>query len=526
MALKGKWEALGFAGLLLGAAVFGVQLAGNWWGQVDLTRDQRHTLAPVTRDLLARGPVEVHAFLPSRMPAPWSARVQATRDLLRRYQAASGGLLTIITYDPSDPDLDADARAAIDAKARAFGIREANVAIVEGARQRREARWFGLALLHADRQVVVPPIERINTLEFAITRRLRRLHSADGAPPRIGLSQGHGEPDLLLSPLAGPLGASGELVNVEVGDDLLPPNLDALAIIAPQRRFHDRARFIVEQFLLQGKAVVMLLDYRERSAVLTDVLVPINSGLEPLIASTGLVIDTDRTVFDHQRHVPAPIDRASDGRVRMAHHPAWLLVDQFATHSITTGLGRVILPMAAPIDLSGAEAAGHTARPLITSAASSQARFNLAKYDPKALAAPHEKDVAGPFTLAATVEGTFATTFETPPPRPADTPNDPRTGAPDPPPIKTGHGPGRLLVVTSGRRMLASGGDAALLLQNAIDWAVTTTDLTALRARRAEAPPLRPTTASEQAWIKGLAVLGPPALLLLIGLGLAWRRRR
>lgn len=526
MALKGRAEALGFAGLLLLAGVFAVQLAGNWWGQLDLTRDARHTLAPITVDLLRRGPVEVHAFLPSRMPAPWSARVQATHDMLRRYRSASGGLLSVVLYDPGDPDLTPAQRAAIDAKARSFGIEEASVSVVEGARQRREARWFGLALLHADRQVVVPPIERIDTLEFALTRRLRRLHSAGGRPPRIGLSQGHGEPNLLESPFAGPLGASGELVNVDVGVDLLPPNLDALVVFAPQKRFSARARFVIEQHLLQGKAVALFLDYRERSAVLPDVLVPITSGLEPLIAGTGLIIDTDRTIYDPDRHVPAPIDRASDGQVRMAHHPAFVLIDGFARHPITAGLSRLVMPMASPIDLAPARAAGHEVAALITSAASSKARFNLAQYDPKALAEVRPDEPAGPFTLAAVVEGTFRSTFEAPPPRPADAPVDPRTGAPDPPPIEVGHGPGRLLVVTSGRRMLAAGGDAGLLLQSAVDWAVTATDLTALRTRRAEEAPLRPTTAREQAWLKAANVLGPVLLLGLLGLIVAWRRRR
>lgn len=527
MALKGRLEAYGFSILLLVAAGLAVHLAGNWWGQIDLTRDQRHTLAPITVDLLRRGPTEVHAFLPSRMPAPWSARVQATRDLLRRLQAASGGLLTVIEYDPGDPDLRPDARAAIDAKARSLGIRAADIAVVEGARQRREQRWFGLALLHADRQAVVPPIERISTLEFAITRRLRRLHSADGKAPRIGLSQGHGEPDLLQSPLAGPLGASGDLVNVEVGVDRLPPNLDALVVFAPQRRFTPRERFVIEQFLLQGKAVVLLLDYRERSKVLTDVLVPVTTGLEPLVAGVGLSVDTDRTVFDPQRHVPAPLDRASDGRVRMAHHPAWVLIDRFATHPTTAGLGRVVVPMAAPLDPSAAVAKGFAVARLIESADSSVARYNLAQFDPKGLLTPQPKDVAGPFLLAAAVEGTFTSTFEAAPPRPADAPLDPRTGAPDPPPITTGHGPGKLLVVTSGRRMLAAGGDAALFLQSAVDWAVTATDLAALRSRRAEAAPLRPTTAREQVWFRAAQILGPPLLLLICGLlGAWWRRRR
>lgn len=535
MALKGRVEAGLAAGLLLVACVLAVQLAGTWWSRFDLTADQRHTLAPVTVDLLRRAPVEVRAFLPSRMPAPWSARVQAVRDMLRTYSAAAKGQLKVVIVDPSDPDLSPEARAKIDADAQSLGIEEADVAVVQGARQTRERRWFGLAMLHADRKVVVPPLRRIDDIEFEITRHLRRLLSAQGKPPRIGLSQGHGEPDLLESPLAAPLGASGELVNVEVGDELLPGNLDALVIVAPMRRFNDRARYVVDQFLMRGKAVVMLLDYRERSQVLPDVLVPVNMGLEPILEAAGVAVDTNLTVFDPTRHVAAPLSRASDGSVRTAHHPAYVLFERFAEHPVTQGLARLVVPMAVPLRFEDATRLGHAVQPLVTSAPSAFARFNLAQFDPKAVAAPLPKDAGGPFVVALTVEGQFASSLDAIPERPkpkspttapTTAPAAPTAGKPDPPLIQTAHGTARLMVITSGRRMLAAGGDAGLLLQNAVDWAVTATDLAGLRARKAVDPPLRAVDADTQRWLKIGNVIGPAALLLLFGLIRALRRRR
>lgn len=527
MALKGRMEAGLAAALLLLAGVLATAVAGNWWTRFDLTADQRHTLAPVTLDLLNRAPIEVQAFLPSRMPAPWSARVRAVRDMLRTYSNASNGRFKVVISDPTDPDLTADQRAKLDADAKSFGIEEADIAVVQGARQTRERRWFGLALLHADRTVVVPPIRRIDDIEFEITRHLRRLLSAQGKPPRIGLSQGHGEPDLLQSPLAAPLGASGELINVNVEADRLPTNLDALVIAAPMRRFNNRARYVIDQFLMQGKAVVMLLDYRERSQVLTDVLVPVNTGLEPIIEAAGVAMDTNLTVFDPVRHVAAPLTRAQDGTVRTAHHPAYVLFEKFADHPITQGLARLIVPMAVPLRFEEATRLGHTVQPLVTSAPSALARFNLSKFDPSAVATPLPKDAGGPFVVGLAVEGQFTSSLDAIPERPAKKPTaDPQPKAPDPPLIKTAHGAARLMVITSGRRMLAAGGDAGLLLQNAVDWAVTSTDLAGLRARKAVDPPLRTIDASTQHWLKIANVLGPAALLLVFGMVRALRRRR
>jgi hypothetical protein len=453
--------------------------------------------------------------------------VQAVRDMLRTCSNAANGRLKVVIQDPTDPDLTPEERAALDADAKSFGIQEADISVVQGARQTRERRWFGLAFLHADRKVVVPPIRRIDDIEFEIARHLRRLLSAQGKPPRIGLSQGHGEPDLLESPLAAPLGASGELINVRVEADALPANLDALVIVAPTRRFHDRARYVVDQFLMQGKAVVMLLDYRERSRVLTDVLVPINTGLEPIVEAAGVAMDTNLTVFDPSRNVAAPLNRAQDGSVRTAHHPAYVLFEKFADHPVTQGLARLVVPMAVPLRFEDATRAGHTVQPLVTSAETAFARFNLAKFDPSAVAQPAPKDAGGPFVVGLTVEGQFESSMDTIPARPKDSPDRPDVPRkPDPPLIQTAHGTARLMVITSGRRMLAAGADASLLLQNAVDWAVTSTDLAGLRARRAVDPPLRAIDGATQNWLKFANVVGPAALLLLLGAARALRRRR
>ena len=66
--------------LLLLAAILLNVVANQRWAWVDLTADQRHTLAPETRALLerAQGPIEIRAFLPSRVPARYARVIRAT----------------------------------------------------------------------------------------------------------------------------------------------------------------------------------------------------------------------------------------------------------------------------------------------------------------------------------------------------------------------------------------------------------------------------------------------------------------
>ena len=128
----------------------------------------------------------------------------------------------------------------------------------------------------------------------------------------------------------------------------------------------------------------------------------------------------------------------------------------------------------------------------------------------------------GPRAFAVALVGTFPSAFAG-----AEVPARAEPGPPDPPTIPAGRGEARFLVVTSGRRLLAAGADSQLLLQNAVDWAVTATDLAGLRARRAQDPPLRPVSAATRSWVRVGNVVGPPLfLLLLVGLRSRLRRRR
>ena len=65
----------------------------------------------------------------------------------------------------------------------------------------RQKVWMGIALLYEDKQVVVPAIETPDQLEYAMARALRDAVRGPSKRPVIGVTTGHGEPDLLQTPL-------------------------------------------------------------------------------------------------------------------------------------------------------------------------------------------------------------------------------------------------------------------------------------------------------------------------------------
>lgn len=499
--------------------------------RLDLTADGRHSLAAITLERLAalEAPVEARAYLPSAAPRPFDRVAAATRDTLEDMVVASDGRLRLVVRDPADPDLTAAERAALVDEAERLGLRPIALQGLDADRRIVRHTVMGVVWLAGDRGAVSRAAERVADVEHGLVRGLDALRGAR-ARPVIGVTTGHGEPPVLDGPLAEVLDAAGRLEAVELSRDRVPPHIDLLLMIAPRRTLEPRARFVLDQFLLEGKALVVVADFVDRSPLFPDVLVPVTTGLEPILEAAGLKLAADRLVLDRAHPAPAIVGRDAAGRPARADHPLFAVATDLADHPVTAGLRTLVVPLAIPIHAEAAAAAGHTVTHLVRSAPSSVARRDLRRFDPAAARAPAPSDeLPGPHTVAVALRGSWSSAFAGAevPPRPADAPLDARTGAPDPPPLTQAVGPARLVLVTSGARFLAAHTDALLLLQNAVDWALDDAELTALRGRRADDPPLIAMDASTRRWVRLGNIAGPPLACLLLGLvHLGWRRRR
>lgn len=516
--------------LTLAAVVLANLAAERHHTQVDLTADQRHTLGAPTRALLAEldSPLEVKAFLPTHVQPPYSVVVRRMLDLLQAYRAEGAPWVRLTVVDPTDDSLGPDAQRRLRAEAEGYGIKQADLQVTRADRQVRERVLFGVALLYRDRQAVVPPVQQPEMLEYALTRALQDVVAGARRRPVIAFAEGHGEPPVLSSPVAQVLASAGTLRGVRLDGPLVPSEVDVLVLLGPRRAYGPRPRYVIDQFMMRGGSVVALLDYHQQSTAFADILVDTVSGLEPVLAAQGITIDPKAASLDRIENAAAPVGRDDDGRLVTANHPAFLRTRALdAKHPITQGLGSLVVPFAPPIDAQGARAAGHTVQIIARGGPAAVVAPQARTPDPAKYAEPVDGERRGEIPLAVAVRGTFTSAFagHPVPEQPAPKPGAPPT-APDRPFMASGQGEGRLLVITSGARLLAADPNGLLFLQNALDWATTDTDLVSLRARAAQDPPLAPTTDAVRGWVKlGNLAVGP-LLLLALGLGLRARRRR
>ena len=92
------------------------------------------------------------------------------------------------------------------------------------------------------------------------------------------------------------------------------------------------------------------------------------------------------------------------------------------------------------------------------------------------------------------------------------------TKTPERPFIERSHAQSKVLLITSGTRLLGAQKNGLIFLQNAVDYLMTETSLASLRARRFESPNLKKTNRNTRLWVRWGNVVGPTILLGLLGL--------
>jgi hypothetical protein len=251
----------------------------------DWTFEQRYDLSPPLAELLRDLPgLRILFFYDALDP-----RVRRTRLLVGELARASGA--ETAQYDLEN----------VPEELETYGVTASNTLVFE---------------LGNDAEVVERP------LEGAIYEALYRLRSVKAGVIGILRGEGEGDPEQGTEPgfggLAAALATEGyelrSLVTLSLRE--VPPEVDAILAIAPQRRIGERALASIERFLERGGALIALLEPG------------VESGLEEVLARWGIQAQ-DAVVVD-----PASgegLGSEPDGLCPLAYN--------YETDVVTRGLG-------------------------------------------------------------------------------------------------------------------------------------------------------------------------------------------
>jgi ABC-type uncharacterized transport system involved in gliding motility auxiliary subunit len=370
--------------------------AARW----DLTQDKVYTLSKASKDLVAALPdrMTVKAFISNDLQPPYSQTAKYIRDLLDEYAAASKGKLVWEAIDPSgDPKLEEEAQK--------FKVDKQNLGLISSNKFEIGAKYLGIAFQYQGNIESIPQIRATEGLEYAISRTIKLLSSKK---KKIGFAASEGELSLTGDP-SGQHGPGGlgiikqsvdefELVPVmlNTGEKPIADDIDALIIAGPKQEFSERAKFVVDQFLMKGKSVAFFVDGMVVEAPRQMQIPGVEQspsigrkndvGLEPLLEHYGFRIKDD-IVMEPRQMAPALVVVGGMGFPR--HHPAFVLATDVAkANPLMSDLNGMILPLASSVEQVKDKQPGLQVTELVASTPDAWHQTGFFVFDPRARLEP------------------------------------------------------------------------------------------------------------------------------------------
>lgn len=301
--------------LVLGAVLILVNSIGtNLFGRfyVDLTEEGLYTLSPGSKSIVSKltEPITIRFYLSrtdgSRYPALklYGDRIS---DLLKQYERASKGLITVETYDPR-PDSDEESWA------QKYGLTP--LAMPSG-----EQLFFGLVAVNArgdEESIPIFNISRQEFLEYDISRLIYSLNAAK--KPVVGILttlklQG-GAPAAPQNPFQRPQASDpwvlvsqlqnlAELRFLPADSKTIPDDLRLLMVIHPKGLTQDQL-YAIDQFVMKGGNLFVAIDpycnvdqpAPDPSNPMAGMFAERSSNLAELLTSWGVELVEKKAVGD------------------------------------------------------------------------------------------------------------------------------------------------------------------------------------------------------------------------------------
>ena len=269
----------------------------------DLTEERLYTISEGSRKIIAnlKDPVRINFYYSrnnSELPPNFKIYAQRVQELLEEYVALSKGMVVLNILDPK-PDTDEEEWA------RKYGIKP--ITLSSG-----NTVYFGAVISMLDQEMLLSYFDqsREKFLEYDISQAIQKVGSTStykvGLLSSMNLQGGRsmipGQPPRQKWVFLSELEKSVEVKNLALTIEEIPDDVNLLMVLHP-RGFSLRLQYAIDQYLLRGGRLVVLLDPNAR----IDMTSPENqfgqqpqlaSDLPKLIKKWGVDYDVSKVVGD------------------------------------------------------------------------------------------------------------------------------------------------------------------------------------------------------------------------------------
>ncbi|MGM0441410.1 MAG: Gldg family protein [Elusimicrobiota bacterium] len=492
--IYGSWVAFGrrvrigfynFAslGLLGGILIFVNILASGIVARADLTDNNIYSLSDVSKKIVKNldDPVLIEAYFSKNLPGQYEESKKYLKDLLYEYRAYSKRK---VKFDFINPQTEKQKREAM-----SYGVRP--LRFTESGRESFEIKqgYMGLVFRYADKKEVIPVVEDIESLEYDLTSRIKKITSR--GLKRVGFSGDFNLPESVRNDIE----ERYEFVEIEEGS-FKKDSLRA-AVLKAGSDFDSEELNLLEQLAENEIPVGVLVDnYTIDMERFTGTKIKGNN-INQFLSKFGISIKEGLILDRRSQRITVSSRRGGFITRNIVNYPYFPRITGMESENpIVRNLDEITLPFVSPLEIRTTEDGEFQVDVLARTSGQSGLDKNPVRLSPMQEHRPGSKATGGPFDVAAVV--------------------------------KKDDSPFRMVIVPTSKfideDIMATENNIDLFL-NIIDWMAEDPALISIRSKGMTARPMKQVSSAKETVVKYTDILLLPILILGIGI-YRWRTRK
>lgn len=403
-------------------------VASLFFFRIDLTEEKRHSIKPVTKQILGRleDVVYVEVYLDGDLNAEFKRLRNAIRETLEEFNVYSGGKVQFKFTNPMTA-LSQKAQTEFLQELASKGIQVLPV-IETNEGERTEKRVVPGALVSYDgnekgvmlfkQNIAASSQEVINQsiegLEYELASAILILNSDERK--HVTFLSGHGELDSLqTASLRATLKEQYDVsaMNISEADSLTG---DVVIIAKPTKKFSEIDKLKLDQYLMRGGNLMMFIDQMHASmdsaSMDNNFAFPYETGLQDQLFKYGVRVNPDLVQDAFSATYPVVVSEVGgQPQIMPMEWPFFPLIHRYANHPITKNMDASITRFISSIDSVRADGVKKTV--LFTTSEYSRKLSAPVKVSVNDLRNVKPQDFnAGMIPVAWLLEGTFTSVYK------------------------------------------------------------------------------------------------------------------
>jgi ABC-2 type transport system permease protein len=380
--------------LLLGIIFFLNIIFSDHFFRIDLTEDERYTIAPVTKDILGNlnDVLFIEVYLEGELSPDYTRLQKAIREKLNELRLYSGGKIEYKFTDPNAIE-NKQVREQFFAQLIQKGIQYRYERIDEGGKVEEKLIFPSALISYHGKETAVSfmkgskilPLDQqlnqaVEGIEYEMASSIRKLNSQ--VVKSLAFIEGHGEFSVEnLADISSALSEFYNVARIKLTDSMNLAQYKTLILAGPVTAFQENEKFLLDQYVVNGGNLLVLADALNLNA---DSLMngytyafPYNTGLDDLLFKFGVRLNVD--LIEDLNCALIKVATGNNDQTETVNWPFYPILYNFGKHIIVKNLDALIAHYIGSIDT--VKASGITKTPLIFTTANTKIIHAPAKLD-------------------------------------------------------------------------------------------------------------------------------------------------